>query len=209
MQKGRLTRQTILERAYAMARRVGFEQLSLANLAAETGMSKSGLYAHFRSKEALEQAVFDLAVERFTAMVVVPALRQPRGIARLRALFEGQLEWIGAADNEGRCFFMALSQEYRDRPGLIRDLLVKATYDWHGTVARVAALAIEEGALPADMAPRQVAFELAGIGMAYQQSLKLLGRDDALTMARRAFEALVNRRPISTPAAEAVRAVGT
>lgn len=96
MQKGQLTRSAIIAQAFDTATRIGFEQLSLAELAASTDMSKSGLYAHFKSKEALQQAVLELAIERFTAMVVQPALRQPRGVPRLRALFEGQLEWIAA-----------------------------------------------------------------------------------------------------------------
>ncbi|ALD93294.1 Transcriptional regulator [Cupriavidus gilardii CR3] len=193
MQKGQLTRSAIIAQAFDTATRIGFEQLSLAELAASTDMSKSGLYAHFKSKEALQQAVLELAIERFTAMVVQPALRQPRGVPRLRALFEGQLEWIGSTDSGGRCLFMALGQEYRDRPGVIRDMLVRALKDWNGIVVRVAADAIQDGSLGADEEPRQIAFEMAGIVMAFQQSLKMLGRADAQAMARRAFQSLVTR----------------
>jgi len=193
MQKGQLTRSAIIAQAFDTATRIGFEQLSLAELAASTDMSKSGLYAHFKSKEALQQAVLELAIERFTAMVVQPALRQPRGVPRLRALFEGQLEWIGSTDSGGRCLFMALGQEYRDRPGVIRDMLVRALKDWNGIVVRVAADAIQDGSLGADEEPRQIAFEMAGIVMAFQQSLKMLGRADAQAMARRAFQSLVKR----------------
>ncbi|ESJ17428.1 MULTISPECIES: TetR/AcrR family transcriptional regulator [Cupriavidus] len=193
MQKGQLTRSAIIAQAFDTATRIGFEQLSLAELAASTDMSKSGLYAHFKSKEALQQAVLELAIERFTAMVVQPALRQPRGVPRLRALFEGQLEWIGSTDSGGRCLFMALGQEYRDRPGVIRDMLVRALKDWNGIVVRVATDAIQDGGLGADEEPRQIAFEMAGIVMAFQQSLKMLGRADAQAMARRAFQSLVTR----------------
>lgn len=191
--KKALTRSAIIAQAFDTATRIGFEQLSLAELAASTDMSKSGLYAHFKSKEALQQAVLELAIERFTAMVVQPALRQPRGVPRLRALFEGQLEWIGSTDSGGRCLFMALGQEYRDRPGVIRDMLVRALKDWNGIVVRVAADAIQDGSLGADEEPRQIAFEMAGIVMAFQQSLKMLGRADAQAMARRAFQSLVTR----------------
>ncbi|TWG85983.1 TetR family transcriptional regulator [Cupriavidus gilardii J11] len=199
MQKGHVTRATIIARAYDMAARIGFEPLSLADLAAETGMSKSGLYAHFRSKEALQQAVLELAVERFSASVVAPALRRPRGTERLRALFDGYLGWINASAGSGRCLFMALGQEYRDRPGPIRDALVQVTKDWHSTIARVAADAIEDGAFAADVEPRQVAFEIVGIGMSYQQSLKLLDRADAEALARRAFESLLERGRAAMP----------
>jgi hypothetical protein len=94
---------------------------------------------------------------------------------------------------------MALSQEYRDRPGSIRDLVVQSLKDWHSTVARVVADAIEEGQFRPDVDPRQFAFELSGIGMAFQQSYKLLGRQDAQAMARRAFEALVARAAPGAP----------
>lgn len=193
MQKGQLTRTAIVEKAFDTASKVGFEQLSLADLAADTNLSKSGLYAHFKSKEALHVAVLELAIGRFAQIVVHPALRQPRGTARLRALFEGYLEWIGGTLSQGRCIFMALSQEYRDRPGAIRELVVASMKDWHSTLARVAADAIEDGQFSPEIDPRQIAFEVVGIGMSFQQSYKLLGRDDSETLARRAFEALLMR----------------
>ncbi|MFS8975289.1 TetR/AcrR family transcriptional regulator [Cupriavidus necator] len=193
MQKGQLTRNAIIEQALDTAAKVGFEQLSLATLAADTNMSKSGLYAHFKSKEALQQAVLDLAVERFGEIVVRPAMRQPRGMPRLEALFEGYLGWLGGTVTQGRCLFMALSQEYRDKPGSIRDLVVQSLKDWHSTMARVVSDAIDEGHFGPDTDPRQFAFDLSGIGMAFQQSFKLLGRADAELMARRAFAALVAR----------------
>lgn len=193
MQKGQLTRTAIVEKAFDTASKVGFEQLSLADLAADTNLSKSGLYAHFKSKEALQVAVLELAIGRFAQIVVHPALRQPRGAARLRALFEGYLEWIGGTLSQGRCIFMALSQEYRDRPGAIRELVVASMKDWHSTLARVAADAIEDGQFSSEVDPRQIAFEVVGIGMSFQQSYKLLGRDDSETLARRAFEALLMR----------------
>ncbi|MBF6987976.1 MULTISPECIES: TetR/AcrR family transcriptional regulator [Cupriavidus] len=193
MQKGQLTRHAIIQQALDTATKVGFEQLSLATLAADTNMSKSGLYAHFKSKEALQQAVLDLAIERFGEIVVRPAMRHPRGMPRLQAMFEGYLEWLGGTVTQGRCLFMALGQEYRDRPGTIRDLVVQSLKDWHSTVARMAADAVDEGQFGTSVEPRQFAFELSGIGMAFQQSFKLLGRADAEAMARRAFGALVAR----------------
>ncbi len=193
MQKGQLTRNAIIEQALDTAAKVGFEQLSLATLAADTNMSKSGLYAHFRSKEALQQAVLELAAERFTDIVVRPAMRYPRGLPRLQALFDGYLNWLGGSVTRGRCLFMALGQEYRDRPGVIRDLVVQSLKDWHGTIARVFNDAMEDGALPPGQDPRQFAFDMVGIGMSFQQSFKLLGREDAELMARRAFAALLAR----------------
>lgn len=191
MQKGQLTRTAIIEQALASASKVGFEQLSLATLAADTHMSKSGLYAHFKSKEALQEAVLERAVERFGEIVVQPAMRAPRGVPRLQTLFDGYLEWVGGTVTGGRCLFMALAQEYRDRPGAIRDMVVQALKDWHGTIARVIRDAIEDGAIRADVEPRQFAFDMVGIGMSFQTSFKLLGRDDAQAMARHAFARLL------------------
>ena len=192
MQKGQLTRTAIIEQALASAARVGFEQLSLATLAADTNMSKSGLYAHFRSKEALQEAVLERAAERFNDVVVRPAMRQPRGARRLQALFDGYMDWLGVTVTEGRCLFMALSQEYRDKPGVIRDRVVQSFKDWHSTICRVITDAVDEGDLRTDLDPRQFAFEMAGIGMSFQTSFKLMGRSDAEAMARRAFARLVD-----------------
>ena len=192
MQKGQLTRTAIIEQALQSATQVGFEQLSLATLAADTHMSKSGLYAHFKSKEALQEAVLDRAMERFSEIVVEPAMREKRGLPRLEKLFSGYLDWIAGAVIEGGCVFMALSQEYRNKPGVIRDRLVQAFKDWHSTIVRVVNDAIDEGELAADTDPRQFAFEMAGVGMSFQSSSRLMGRGDAEAMARRAFARLVN-----------------
>jgi len=192
MQKGQLTRTAIIEQALESATQVGFEQLSLATLAADTHMSKSGLYAHFKSKEALQEAVLDRAMERFSEIVVEPAMREKRGLPRLEKLFSGYLDWIAGAVIEGGCVFMALSQEYRNKPGVIRDRLVQAFKDWHSTIVRVVNDAIDEGELAADTDPRQFAFEMAGVGMSFQSSSRLMGRGDAEAMARRAFARLVN-----------------
>ncbi|RZT39303.1 TetR/AcrR family transcriptional regulator [Cupriavidus agavae] len=192
MQKGQVTRTAIIEQALQSATKVGFEQLSLATLAADTSMSKSGLYAHFKSKEALQEAVLARAMEVFSEIVIQPAMREPRGTARLAKLFDGYMAWLGGTVIEGGCVFMALSQEYRDRPGVIRDKVVQAFKDWHSTIVRVVTDAVDEGELRADTDPRQFAFEMAGIGMSFQSSYKLMSRHDAAAMARRAFGRLVD-----------------
>ncbi|MNV76268.1 hypothetical protein D3C71_1696070 [compost metagenome] len=166
-------------------------------------MSKSGLYAHFRSKEALQEAVLERAAERFNDVVVRPAMRQPRGARRLQGLFDGYMDWLGATVTEGRCLFMALSQEYRDKPGVIRDRVVQAFKDWHSTICRVITDAVEEGDLRADVDPRQFAFEMAGIGMSFQTSFKLMARSDAEAMARRAFARLLDDARITRETAPA------
>jgi AcrR family transcriptional regulator len=189
--KGQQTRREIVNQAYALAGTQGLEGVTLGMLAERMGLSKSGLFAHFKSKEALQLEVLQCAIDRFVAEVVLPALTKARGLPRLRALFAHYLDWIAGQPGKGSCFFMALTQEYDDRPGPLRDLLVASQRDWQKTVARVARTAVEEG----QFAPRtdvdQIAYEVVGIGMVFQQSHKLLADPKAKQRARAAFETLL------------------
>ncbi len=144
-------------------------------------------------KEALQLEVLQRAIDHFVRDVISPALTTPRGLPRLRALFDRYLGWIDGEGRRGSCFFMALTHEYDERPGAIRDLLVQSQRDWYDTVARVARTAVDEGHLRADLDTAQFAYELVGIGMAYQQTCKLLADARAEPWARTAFEALVAR----------------
>jgi AcrR family transcriptional regulator len=191
--KGEQTRQEIVERALAQAGEVGLEGLSLGVLAAGMSLSKSGLFAHFRSKEALQIAVLRRAIDDFIRDVIVPALRQPRGEPRLRTMFDLHLTWIHGNARHGSCFFMALTHEYDDRPGPVRDLLVQSQRDWYDTIARAARTAVEEGHFRADLDLEQFAYEFVGIGMVFQQAAKLLENPQAEARARTAFAALVDR----------------
>jgi AcrR family transcriptional regulator len=197
MTKGSRTRRQIVDRALTLASHVGLEHVTLGTLAGELELSKSGLFAHFKSKEALQLAVLTEAIERFVAAVVRPALAEPRGEPRFVALFDRYLGWIGRggapSPAAGRCIFMALSQEYDDRPGEIRDTLVRSQEDWRSAVARAARIAVEEKHFRADLDVDQVAFEVVGIAMTYQQASKLLAHPDAERRARSAFEALLAR----------------
>src|SRR5215212_7792321 len=177
MRKGQKTRRDIVEGAFEMAGQVGLEHVTLGVLATELDLSKSGLFAHFESKEALQLAVLEEAVERFKVRVVGPALRAPRGEPRFRALFEAYLEWMTVGGGDGRgfdaaderrtggCIFMALSQEYDDRPGKVRDAVVESQLAWRSFVAGAARLGMEEGHFRSDLDVEQVAFEFVGIGM--------------------------------------------
>jgi AcrR family transcriptional regulator len=193
MTKGEQTRHEIVERALALAGEVGLEGLSLGVLAAGMDLSKSGLFAHFKSKEALQLEVLQRAIDHFVRDVIAPALTTPRGLPRLTVLFDLNLEWIRGNGRSGSCFFMALTHEYDDRPGPVRDLLVQSQRDWYETVARVARTAIDEHHFRADVDADQFAYELVGIGMAFQQTCKLLADARAETWARAAFAALVAR----------------
>jgi AcrR family transcriptional regulator len=193
MSKGDQTRQEIVERALALSGEVGLEGLSLGVLAAGMNLSKSGLFAHFKSKEALQLEVLERAIHDFIEEVVLPALKVPRGLPRVRRLFELYLGWIHGHGRRGSCFFMALTHEYDDRPGPIRDRLVQSQRDWYDALSRAARTAVEEGHFRADLDLDQFAYETVGIGMVYQQVSKLLENPRAKERAENAFETLVAR----------------
>jgi AcrR family transcriptional regulator len=127
--RGESTRQRILEHAMAVASAEGFDGLTIGRLSADLGLSKSGLFAHFGSKEALQEALLDLTAARFTERVIRPALEAPRGLPRLEAVIERWLEWGRGSDMPGGCLLMAAGFEFDDRPGLIREVLVRHQRD--------------------------------------------------------------------------------
>lgn len=193
MSKGEQTRQQIISRALSLSSEVGLEGLSLGNLASELKLSKSGLFAHFKSKEALQLDVLQAACELFARDVVKPSLAEPRGLRRVQALFDHYIAWVRGSSKTRTCIFMGLSQEYDDRPGLVRDALAKSQFDWQATVSRVAATAVETGEFREDVDLQQFAFEFTGIGMIFQQFSKLLKDRQAERHAYAAFEALLAR----------------
>jgi AcrR family transcriptional regulator len=193
MGKGEDTRRQIVEEALALAGSVGLEGVSLGALAERLKLSKSGLFAHFESKEALQLEVLQEAIDAFVKDVVLPSLTKARGLPRVRAMAELYLTWIRGNSNHGSCIFMAMTHEYDDRPGPVRDLLVQSQRDWYATIARAARLAIEERQFHDKVDAQQFAFTLVGIGMAYQQSQSLLDDPQAEAMARRGFDELIER----------------
>ncbi len=191
MSKGAETRRDILERAAGLASQVGLEGLTIGRLADELELSKSGLFAHFRSKEALQVETLRFAAELFVDRVVRPALKEPRGEPRVRALFERWLDWAKANPLPGGCVFVAASTEMDDREGPARDELVRQQSDWLELIANVARTAIREGDFRADGDPEQLAYELHGVMLAYHHTSRLLRDPVAEARARRAFEALL------------------
>lgn len=191
MGKGEETRQAILDEALALASKVGVGALSIGGLADRTGMSKSGLFAHFGSKEEMQLAVVRAAEERFLATVFRPALRQPKGLARLRAMFENLIGWPRKAGLPGGCPLNAAAHEFDDQPGAVRDALAYNQTAWRKTMAEAVARAVETGELRADTDPDQFAFEMAGIDMACDNARRLLDDPDADRRAMAAFDRLV------------------
>ena len=197
MGKGDLTRQAILERATSVASSVGLEGLTIGNLAEELELSKSGLFAHFGSKESLQVAILEHVTERFIELVVKPGLRAPRGELRLKALFDRWRQWPKLNPMPGGCLFVAASVELDNRPGPARDLLVRQQRDWLDLLATTVRGAVAEGQFRKDVDPDQFAHDFYGIMLGFHHALWLLRDPKAEKRAVRAFENLVEaaRRP--------------
>jgi AcrR family transcriptional regulator len=192
-----MTRERIVDLALQVASVDGLDGITLGGLARDVGLSKSGLFAHFRSKEELQLAVLDAATQKFTEVVVRPALAAPRGEPRVRALFERWLGWERHESIPGGCVFMQLSVELDDHPGAARDALVVAQRRWLDSLARAAEIAVQEEHFRDDLDTKGFAFKLFGVLCSYYHVKRLLRDDGAEDYARQAFEELVAaaRRP--------------
>ena len=191
MSKGTATRERILEQALKDASLQGLEGLSLGRVAEEVGMSKSGLFAHFGSMEELQRQVLGAAAEKFGAIVVKPALTAPRGIPRIRAMFEGWLRWERDQSVPGGCVFTHAQAELDDKPGPVRDALADWQRQWKEMLGRAASIAIEERQFRKSVDTKQFAFQMFGIIFAYYHAKRLLDDPTAEAQARAAFESLV------------------
>src|SRR5262245_42309751 len=178
--KGAETRQTILDHALALATRVGIEGLTIGRLADDLGMSKSGLIAHFQTKEALQVQVLETGAHRFVEEVLRPALKASRGEPRLRALFDGVLAWDTSPSLPGGCPLIAAATELDDRPGPARDYLVRSRRDLLDLVAGTVRSAIQEGQFRGDVDAEQFAYEFWGAMLGYHHASRLM-RDPRAT----------------------------
>lgn len=202
MRKGEQTRTLILNEAVALASQVGLEGLSIGSLAARLDMSKSGLFAHFGSKEDLQVRTLRRAQELFLEQVISPAMKRPQGLPRLRALFSNWLAWLGSNDDlPGGCLMLAATAEYDDRPGAVRDLLAAGQRELRGAIAKAIRIAVDEGHLEARADPWQLTFELFGIVLATHHDLRLLGDARSLERASAALERLLEAHRAAAPSA--------
>jgi AcrR family transcriptional regulator len=190
--KGQSTRYAILDHAVRLATQTGLEGLTIGRLASEMGLSKSGLFAHFRSKEALQIQVLDAAAERFVDEVVRPALRERRGEPRLRAMFDRWLAWTKSNSGPGGCLFVAAAAELDDRPGAVRERLVSLQRGWLEILGIVYRTGIEEGHFRADVEPEQFAHDLYSVMLGYHHAERLLRDPRAAARANAAFERLLS-----------------
>ncbi len=201
MSKREATHELILDKALAMASALGLEGLSIGGVAREAGLSKSGLFAHFKSKQDLQLQVLESAVERFIETVVAPALRRPRGEPRVRALFDNWMAWEGSSTMPGGCPFIAAAVELDDRPGRLRDYLAASQRDWMDALATAARIAALEGHFRPDLDGRQFAYELYSIILAFHHFQRLLRDPRSRERAHQAFEDLIHQSSAAPPEA--------
>ena len=189
--KGDETRSQILAAAVQQASKTGFESLTIGTLAEKTGMSKSGLFAHFGSKQELQLAALDEAARQFTEQVFMPALEAPRGLKRLKALLENWITWPQRANLPGGCPVDAASREYLHQPGPMRDAALDRQKQLDRELTKAVQMAIDTGELAANTDPRQFAFEMVAIVLASTRVMLIRGADESTNLARIAFDRLV------------------
>ena len=193
MSKGERTRETILDEALRLARRDGFEALTIGRLSGATGLSKSGLFAHFGSKEALQIAVLESAEADFTARVIRPALAVERGEPRLRDLVERWMRWDFSRAEEGGCPFIQAAVEFDSREGGAREVTTATQERWLAFLAGAAQRAIDEGHFRDDVDPHQFAFELHAFLLGFHHARHLMRNPHSEARTRAAVEALFER----------------
>ena len=194
--KGQRTRNSILETAAALATEEGLEPLSIGRLAEETGMSKSGLFAHFGSKEELQLATVEYAAALFVAEVIEPARSAPRGLARIWALCDHMIGYAERQVFPGGCFFAATSFEFNNRPGPVRDRIEEMIRSWLSYLEHAVEQAQEAGELDPNASAREVAFQLDAFAQASNAQYQLFRDPQVFDDARRAIqERLESLRP--------------
>lgn len=189
--KGADTRERIVQSALRAASIAGLGQLTVGTLAKQLRLSKSGLFAHFGSKEQLQIAVLEEAQRCFVETAVKPAFLQPRGERRVRALFENYLAWTNLEQLPGGCVYIGAVVEFDEQPGPVRDCVVRAQGEWAATLARCATIAKEVGDFREDLDCYTFAFELQGVLYSLHHYRHLLKDQKWETRARAAFERLI------------------
>ena len=190
--KGQQTKVAIVDAALRMAAQVGLEGLSIGSLAEAMGMSKSGVFAHFGSRDELQISVVREYYARFEAQVFQPAMMQPRGLPRVRALFEHWMRFTSAELDSG-CIFISGAVEFDDRPGPVRDALAEAVGAWIDAMTRAVAQAGEQGHLLASADPRQISFEIHALILALHYEARFMRRPGSMERAVQGFHNILAR----------------
>ena len=192
MQKGQQTKTAIVDVALSLATQMGLEGLTIGAVAEMAGMSKSGVFAHFGSREELQISVIREYHHRFEQEVFYPVLLLARGLPRLRALFANWMQRTSAEIDSG-CLYISGAAEFDDRPGPVRDALASSVQTWMAALHRAVRLSVEQGDLAEQTDAAQMAFEIHGLILACHYEARFLKSKAALGLARRSFEDILQR----------------
>jgi AcrR family transcriptional regulator len=192
MLKGQQTKAAIVEAAMGLATHLGLEGLSIGVVAEVTNMSKSGVFAHFGSREELQISVIREYFNQFEQEVFYPALEAPRGLPRLRVLFDKWMRLV-AGEVQAGCIFISGAAEFDDRPGPVRDALVGSVKTWLAAVHRSVLQAKEMGHFPPDSDENQIAFELHGLILALHYEARFLKNPSSIERANKGFDHILAR----------------
>jgi len=192
LQKGQQTKAAIVEAALGLATQIGLEGLSIGALAEVTQMSKSGVFAHFGSREELQISVIREYHTRFEEEVFYPALQAPRGLPRLRAMFANWMKRTSVEIDSG-CIYISGAVEFDDRPGPVRDALASSVMTWHAAMKRAIEIAKDEGHLRSDVDEEQMLFEIHGLILALHYEARFLKSPGAIARANAGFDNILRR----------------
>lgn len=196
LHKGQQTKLVIIDAALGLASQIGLEGLSIGVLAEVTQMSKSGVFAHFGSREELQISVVREYFARFEQEVFYPALEEPRGLPRLRALFDNWMKRV-AVEIQSGCIFISGAVEFDDRPGIVRDALATSVKTWLGAVERAVEQAKHDEQLRADTDAAQIVFEIHGLILALHYEARFLKTPGSIERAHQGFEHIISRYAVA------------
>ena len=192
LQKGQQTKAAIIDAALGLATQIGLEGLSIGALAEVTQMSKSGVFAHFGSREELQISVVREYHSRFEQEVFYPAMSEPRGLPRLRAMFANWMQRTSVEIDSG-CLYISGAVEFDDRAGPVRDALASSVMGWHGAMQRAIVSAREEGHLRGDVNEEQMLFEIHGLILALHYEARFLKTPGSVDRAHTGFSHILAR----------------
>lgn len=182
--KGSLTKSIILQAALDIASKSGLEGITIGHLAESVGMSKSGVFAHFGSREELQIEVIRKYYQHFSEIVFLPALSKPKGLPRLRYMIEAWLK-MSVGKNTSSCFFIAGAAEFDDRPGIVRDELINSVEDWRSALLRAIKESVLAGHLQKNVVPRKMLFHLYSIVLGAHHDSRFLENPKSLALANK------------------------
>lgn len=201
LHKGQQTRAVLLDAGLSLASQLGLEGISIGALAEMVGMSKSGVFAHFGSREDLQIAIVDEYYQRFEREVFEPAMQQERGLPRVRAMFENWIHRVTTEEVQSGCIFISGAVEFDDRQGPVHDALLRAINTWLMALERAIEQAKQEGHLRADTDAHQMVFETHGLILAVHYEERFLQNPGAIDCIHRGFERIVAYYSATPPAA--------